>query len=120
MRGEYLYVAEGPKGLRVDDVAGIANKGVSKKIITAPFSPVGQNTRVATRNATCVVLATTQPVHPARNAGELMRVANLEQPFAGIYNYAIVTDSQEGLILVDINTLMDGEFRNNFLQRALT
>jgi hypothetical protein len=49
-----------------------------------------------------------------------MRVANLEQPFAAIYNYAVVTDAAEGLILVDINSLADGEFRNNFLRRALT
>ena len=35
-------------------------------------------------------------------------------------NYAFVTDSVEGLILVDVNTLADGEPRNNFLKRALT
>jgi hypothetical protein len=67
-----------------------------------------------------VALATTQPVHPAQNEGPLMREDNLEQPFAQIYTYAIVTDAQEGLILVDIDTMMDGEFRNNFLRRALT
>jgi hypothetical protein len=120
LRGEYLYVAEGPKGFRVYDVAGIGNKGLSQKIISAPFGPLGQNTRVPTANATCVALATTQPVHPPRNAGDLMRKDNLEQPFASIYNYAVVTDAVEGLILVDINTLADGEFRNNFLRRALT
>ncbi len=120
LRGEYLYVAEGARGLRVYDVAGIANKGVSEKIVTAPFSPLGHDTRVASADATCVALATTQPVHPARNAGPLMREDNLEQPFAGIYNYAIVTDAVEGLILVDVNTMADGEFRNNFLERALT
>ena len=49
-----------------------------------------------------------------------MRVDNLEQPFASIYNYALVTDAAEGLILVDINTLADGDFRNNRLRRALT
>ncbi len=49
-----------------------------------------------------------------------MREENLEQPFAPIYNYALVTDTVEGLILVDINTLADGDFRNNFLRRALT
>lgn len=120
LRGEYLYVAEGQKGFRVYDVAGIANKGVSQKIVTAPFGPLGQDTHVAMPNATCVALATTQPVHPPRNEGELMRRDNLEQPFASIYNYAVITDAVEGLILVDINTLADGEFRNNFLRRALT
>ena len=120
LRGEYLYVAAGRQGLRVYDVASIANKGVSQKIVTAPFSPLGDDTHIASRNATCVALATTQPVHPARNQGELMRAVNLEQPFLAIYNYALVTDREEGLILVDINTLMDGEPRNNFLRRALT
>jgi len=120
LRGEYLYVAEGKQGFRVYDVAGIANKGLSQKILTAPFGPLGQDTHVATPNATCVALATTQPVHPPRNEGEQMRKDNLEQPFASIYNYAVITDDVEGLILVDINTLADGEFRNNFLRRALT
>jgi hypothetical protein len=32
----------------------------------------------------------------------------------------VITDAEEGLILVDINALADGEFRNNFLDRALT
>lgn len=120
LRGEYLYAAEGDRGLRVYDVAGIANKGVSQRIITAPFAPTGHDTHVTTQDATCVVLPTTQPIHPARNQGDLMRVANLEQPFEDIYNYALVTDAREGLILVDINTLADGELRNNQLERAVT
>jgi len=49
-----------------------------------------------------------------------MREINREQAFHPIYNYALITDQDEGLILTDINTLADGEFRNNFLQRALT
>ncbi|HXV39912.1 MAG TPA: hypothetical protein VD701_02980 [Steroidobacteraceae bacterium] len=120
LRGEYLYVAEGERGLVVYDAASIGNKGVSQKLVTAPFSPLGHDTRVKTRDARCVALPTTQPVHPARNEGELMRVANLEQPFVPIYNYAAVADAVEGLILVDVNTLADGEFRNNRLKRALT
>src|SRR4030095_9987089 len=39
LRGEYLFVAEGPGGMRVYDAASVANQGVSEKIITAPFSP---------------------------------------------------------------------------------
>ena len=119
-RGEYVFSAEGRRGLRVLDAASVGNKGISQKLISAPFSRAGHNTEVPSKNATCVALATTQPVHPARNAGELMRVANQEQPFLPVYNYAFVTDAIEGLILVDINTLHDGEFRNNFLRRALT
>ena len=37
-----------------------------------------------------------------------------------IYHYAVVTDAVEGLILVDVDTLADGEARNNFLKRAVT
>ncbi len=120
LRGEYLFVAEGERGMRVYDVASVGNKGVSQKIITTPFSALGQDTRIDSRDATCVVLPTTQPIHPARNAGDLMRQDNLEQPFRPIYNYALITDAEEGLILTDVNTLADGEFRNNQLHRALT
>jgi len=120
MRGEYIYAAEGKRGFRVIDAASIANKGYSQKIVSAPYSPLGQNNRIASRNATCVALATTQPVHPARNQGDLMRKVNLEQPFLPIYNYAVITDAEEGLILVDINTFADGEFRNNNITRAAT
>jgi hypothetical protein len=120
LRGEYLYAAEGKGGLRVYDVANIANKGVSQRIVTAPFSPLGQRTTVASRDATCVALPTNQPINPARNTGDLMRKVNEEQPFHPIYHYAVVTDAEEGLILVNVDTLADGEPRNNFLRRALT
>jgi hypothetical protein len=120
LRGEYLYVAEGRGGMRAYDVASIANKGISQRIITGPFSKVGHNTHVPSPNATCVALPTNQPIAPFKNQGDLMRVANQEQPFHPIYNYAFITDAEEGLILVDVNTLQDGEARNNFLKRALT
>ncbi|MRW94492.1 hypothetical protein GJ699_31435 [Duganella sp. FT80W] len=120
LRGEYLFTAEGKGGLRVYDVASIANKGVSERIITAPYSPLGQNTQVPSKNATCMALPTNQPIAPTRNQGDLMRVTNQEQAFHPIYHYAAISDSQEGLILVNVDTLADGEPRNNFLKRALT
>ena len=49
-----------------------------------------------------------------------MRVDNQEQPFHPIYDYAFIIDADEGLILTDVNTLSDGEPRNNFLERQLT
>jgi hypothetical protein len=119
-RGEYLFVAEGERGMRVYDTASIANKGFSQRLITAPFSPLGQDTHIPSQDASCVVLPTNQPIHPPRNQGELMREVNQEQPFHPIYNYALITDRREGLILTDVNTLADGEPRNNFLERALT
>ncbi len=120
LRGEYLYVAQGKRGFEAYDVASIANKGFSQRIITAPFSALGHSTRVKSKNATCVALPSNQPIHPDRNQGDLMRITNMEQPFHPIYNYALISDSEEGLILVDVNTLSDGEPRNNFLGRALT
>jgi hypothetical protein len=140
LRGEYLYVAEGTSGMRAYDVASIANKGTSERILTAPFSPLGQDTHIASANATCVVLPTNQPINPMRNAGlneslnfsenfgPMMHLAkdnpvlpnNEEEVMHPIYNYAYVTDSVEGLILVNVNTLQDQEPRNNFFSRALT
>ena len=120
LRGEYLFSAAGPEGMWAYDTANITNKGYSQRIITAPASPLGQDTRVESKNATCVAFSTTQPVHPDRNVGALMRDVNQERPFHPIYSYVLVTDSEEGLILVDYQTLADGETRNNFLTRALT
>jgi hypothetical protein len=120
LRGEYLYVAEGSAGVRVYDVANVSNKGVSQRMVTAPFSALGHDTRVASSNATCIALPSNQPIDPARNVGDKMRIDNQEQPMHAQYNYAFVTDAKEGLILININTLADGEPRNNRLQRALT
>ena len=119
LRGEYFFVAEGKGGFRVYDVASIGNKGTSQRIITAPFSPLGQRDHVPTANATCMALPTDQPINPLRNT-PIMRALNQEQPFDPIYNYAAITDSKEGLILVNVDTLADGEPRNNFLKRAVT
>lgn len=119
LRGEYLFVAEGKNGFRAYDVANIANKGYSLRFVTSPFSKSGQKTRVDTQNATCVALPTNQNIAPERNQGELMRDINQEQPFHKIYDYAFITDSVSGLVLVDVNTLVDGEFRNNNLNANL-
>jgi len=120
LRGEYVYVAEGAGGMRVYDAASIANKGFSQKLITAPFSPLGQDTQVKTKDARCVALPTNQPVDPLRNAQPIMTTVNQEQPMHPIYRYVLIADAVEGLILVDVTTLQDGEPRNNFLKRALT
>ncbi len=117
LRGEYLYVAEGKGGLRVYDVASIANKDISDRILSAPFSPTDGH--VTTKNATCMALPTDQAIAPARNT-EALRKANSEQAMHPIYNYAVITDADEGLILVDVNTFSDGDPRNNGLRRAVT
>ncbi len=120
LRGEYMFVAEGSGGFRVYDVANIANKGVSQRIISAPFSPLGQDAHVPSTNATCMALPTNQAIAPTRNTGDMMRVTNQEQAFHPIYHYAFVVDAVEGLIVVNVDTFADGEPRNNFLKRATT
>ena len=134
LRGEYMFVAEGKGGFRVFDAASVANKGISQRVITAPFSPLGHDTQVGTKNATCMALATNQNIAPLRNeAMKTMMVkdavtgadisllqANQEQEFHPLYSYAVVTDSEEGLVLVNVNTLADGDPRNNKLKRAVT
>jgi hypothetical protein len=116
MRGEYLYTAAGPDGFRVYDIANIANKGFSERIVTSPVSPLGQNTHVPSRNATGLALPTTMPVAPFKQ----QLPENLETPMHAIYHYAFISDSEEGLIVVNVDTLQDGEPRNNFLERAIT
>ncbi|MDP3674350.1 MAG: hypothetical protein Q8R44_04540 [Novosphingobium sp.] len=119
MRGEYMFVAEGKGGFRAYDIASVGNKGFSERIVNSPFASMGHDTRVKTTNATCMALPTNQAIAPTRNTPEL-RAANQEQPFSPIYSYAFVTDASEGLIAVNVDTLADGEFRNNFFRRAFT
>ncbi len=118
LRGEYMFVAAGKGGFTAYDVASIANKGTSERILKGPFSALGHDTSVKTTNATCMALPTNQPIAPTRSTAD-MREMNQEQAFLPIYNYAVVTDAVEGLILVNVNTLADGEFRNNQLRRKV-
>jgi hypothetical protein len=125
LRGEYLYVAE-TGGVQVYDVASIANKGVSQRIITAPFSPLGHDAFLEGTDVTCVALPTNQPVMPskydfyeARFPG-VMTQENEETRMHPLYEYAFATDSVEGLIAFHVETFQDGEPRNNFVERAVT
>ena len=119
MRGEYMFVAEGKGGFRAYDIAAIADKGFSEPFVSGPFSKLGQNPHVASANATCMAIGTNQAIAPTRNTPPL-RALNQEQPFSPVYHYAFITDAVEGLIAVNVDTLADGEFRNNFLARTLT
>src|SRR3546814_525944 len=68
-----------------------------------------------------MAIGTTQPISMARNESIRKNFPeNHEQALHPLYRYAVITDSVEGLILVDIDTMADGEFRNNKLSRALT
>ena len=116
LRGEYLYAANGAGGLRVYDVANVDNKGFSERVSTAPVSPLGQRLYVRTTYATAVAAPTTLAVDPARSH----RAENEEQPIHPLYAYLYVTDRDEGVILVNAATLLDGNPDNNFLERAVT
>jgi hypothetical protein len=120
LRGEYLWVAEGKRGMQAYDVANIGNKNFSERFITAPFSPMGHMSRIDTKDATCVAMPTTQPVRPDRGRDPKQNAINLEKPMHPIYSYAAVTDSKEGLILVNVETMEDFEPRNNFFTRSVT
>jgi hypothetical protein len=116
MRGEYLYAACGAGGLRVFDIAFIDHKGFSRRIFSAPVSPLGQSFHVPTKYATAVGAPTTVAPDPTRTRSE----ENHEQTVHPMYGYLYVTDKYEGLILVGAGTLLDGNPLNNFLKRELT
>lgn len=116
MRGEYVYVADGRGGFRVFDVAQIAHKGFSEKIVTAPVSSLGQDTTVATRDARAVAAPSTLAVDP----GRIRLPENQEQPIHPVYGYLYVADHEEGLVVSTAATLLDGNPLNNFLERAVT
>jgi len=113
LRGEYLYTANGPDGFEVFDVANIDQKGFSERIVTAPVSPLGQRTYVRTKYATSVALPSTLALDPARTR----LPENEEQPIHPLYAYVYVTDREEGLVIVNVATLVDGNPDNNFLKK---
>ena len=118
LRGEYMFVAEGKGGFRVYDVASIANKGFSERIVTAPFSPLGQDTHVDIDQRD-LHGAADQPADraAAQHAGDARRPTRSRRSRRSTIMPSI-TDAVEGLILVNVDTLADGEPRNNFLKRA--
>jgi hypothetical protein len=134
VRGEYAYVAAGEGGLRVYDIAQIDQKGFSERIVTAPVSRFGQKFWVKTKYATAVAAPSTLAVDPARwrmttdgrmvspdEARRLPReqLINEEQPIHPLYAYLYVVDKEEGLIVVNAATLLDGDPLNNYLKRQL-
>jgi hypothetical protein len=118
LRGEYAFVASGEGGLEVFDVANVDNKDFSERLVSAPVSPLGQRTFVKTKFAAAVALPTTMPMAPDRRTQFI--ADNEEQPIHPLYRYAYVADREEGLVVVDVTTLTDGNPANNFFTRALT
>jgi hypothetical protein len=115
LRGEYLYTANGPAGLEAFDVANIDQKGFSERIVSSPVSPLGgQRTYVRTKFATAVAMPSTLLNDPER----VRSPANEEQPIHPMYGYVFVSDREEGLVIVKVSQLFDGNPENNFLNRA--
>ncbi len=115
LRGEYLYTANGPGGFEVFDVANIDQKGFSERIVSAPVSPLGQRTRIQTKYATSVALPSTLALDPAR----LHLPENEEQPIDLFYAFVYVSDREEGLVIPNVATLVDGNPDNNFINDAV-
>src|SRR3954468_3217045 len=111
LRGEYLYTANGADGFEVFDVANIDQKGFSERIVSSPVSPLGQRTYIRTKYATSVTLPSTLGIDPLRSR----RPENEEQPISLIYAWVFVTDAEEGLVMIPVGTLVDGDPNNNFL-----
>ena len=115
--GEWCLIADGPRGLRVLDIANIHNKDVAQRLLESTLAPgIGQNQNVDTKCAMWVTLSVPLPIDPTRT----QRPENEEQKVSQIFRYAFVADYVEGLVVVDYLSLLDGNPSNNDLQRVAT
>jgi hypothetical protein len=116
LRGEYVYTANGPGGFEVFDVANVDQKGFSERIVSAPVSPLGQRTRIHTKYATSIALPSTLALDPGRQHIP----ENEEQPIDLFYAFVYISDREEGLVISNVATLVDGNPDNNFLKESET
>jgi hypothetical protein len=116
LRGEYLYTANGPGGFEVFDVANIDQKGFSERIVSAPVSPLGQRTRIHTKYATSIALPSTLALDP----GRLHIPENEEQSIDKFYAFVYISDREEGLVISNVATLVNGNPDDNFLKESET
>jgi hypothetical protein len=92
----------------------VDNKNFSERIVTTPVSALGQKTFIDSGFATSITLPSTLINDPRRQR----LPENEEQPIADYHGYAFVTDLEEGLIVADVATLLDGNPANNFIRKA--
>jgi hypothetical protein len=111
-RGEWLFAAEGARGLQVYDIAAVDHLAVADRVTQGPFR---RDLSVETPDARCVALPTTQPVNPAWNRREIIRSGASEQEMRPIYDYAVVADAELGLVFVHVTELVDGDPRTDDL-----
>src|SRR5205823_14524893 len=123
----YAYTALCKGVFRFYDVARIDNKDFSKKIVTAPVSPLGQKFYIKSKYATAIATPTTLGVDPLRSHDP----QNEEQNIHLMYGFLYGTDKYEGLVVIGNNlkekkdfagvrTLLDGNRANYFVRRAAT
>ncbi len=125
LRGEYVYTAQGRGGFRVYDVANVHNKDFSEKIVTAPVSPLGQDTHVSTSFATSMALPFNNHISMSRvyrpeNEETFVEYKGKKQNMHEMYRYAYVSDRYDGLVVIDIDSLTDGNPSNNFIEKVVS
>src|SRR5205807_3663070 len=94
----------------------IHQKGFSERIVSSPVSPLGQRTRIHTNYATSLALPSTLALDPARQR----LPENEEQPIDLFYAFVYISDREEGLVVSNVATLVDGNPDNNFLKESET
>jgi hypothetical protein len=115
LRGEYLYAATGTGGFRMYDMFQVDNKDFSERITTSSISPLGQRFYVRSKDATSITSPSTMVVDPTRNHFP----ENEEGMVPLMYAFLYGTDAEEGFIAIGpIGTFIDGEARNNFVDKA--
>ncbi|MBI2194611.1 MAG: hypothetical protein HYU36_21740 [Planctomycetes bacterium] len=114
--GEYLFVADGPGGVRVFDIANVANKNFAQRLIEEPFSPLGHQSRLRSPDARSLAFASNLMVDPTRTQSP----DNQEQKVQPIFGCVYVADGIEGLVVYDVVTYIDGNPQNNFPRRLAT
>jgi len=112
--GQYLYVADGPGGLRVFDGVNVDPLGFSGHTTTAPVAPLRQRFRVKTKDAACVAAPTTLTLDPTRAPAP----SNREQGVHPLYGCVYVADREEGLVIVSTAALQDLNPRNEGIARV--
>ena len=132
LRGEYMFVAEGQRRLprlrrRQRSPTRASPSGSSpRRSRRSARTPMSRS-----RNATCMALPTNQPIAPTatmrwRSRRDACRRQTItcsgeqEQRSTRSTTTPSSPTPRKGLILVNVDTLADGEPRNNNLKRAVT
>jgi hypothetical protein len=79
-------------------------------------SPLGQRTRIHTKYATSIALPSTLALDP----GRLHIPENEEQPIDKFYAFVYISDREEGLVVSNVATLVNGNPEDNFLKESET